>query len=314
MAYVEDFKWKRGMSVDDFVGALGSVGFQSVELDKAVRTIVKMKEAGAKTFLTFTSNMVTSGLRGFFAQLTELKIPDVIVTTVGSIEEDIMRAMGEKFPIGDFHSDDFALYEEGVNRVGNLFITNKSYEKFESRMNKILSKLYEKKKNWPVSEMLHEIGLMLDDKNSILYQASKQNVPVFCPAITDGAFGFHLFMFQQEHPDFSVDVVKDFANILFSTSQDDKKGAICLGGGVSKHYAIFSCLLNGGLDYAVYMTTSHQSSGSLSGATTNEAKSWGKIKDSSDIATVIGDVTINFPLAMAKVLEELSKKGIIKGG
>ena len=151
-----------------------------------------------------------------------------------------------------------------------------------------------------------------NDKNSILYQAAKNNIPIFCPAITDGAFGFHLFMFQQDHPDFTVDVVKDFANILFSTSQDDKKGAICLGGGVSKHYAIFSCLLNGGLDYAVYMTTAHHTSGSMSGATTKEAKSWGKIKDSSDIATVIGDVTITFPLAMVKALEELAKKGLIK--
>lgn len=312
MAYVKDFRWNRGMKVDDFVSSLGSVGFQSIELERAVQTIIKMKETGAKIFLTFTSNMITSGLRGFFAQLIELKIADVIVTTVGSIEEDIMRSFGEKFLIGDFRADDFALYEEGINRVGNLFITNKSYEKFESTINPMLNKLYQKKKIWPVSEMLKEIGLMLEDKNSILYQAARNNVPIFCPAITDGAFGFHLFMFQQDHPDFMVDVVKDFSNILFCTSQDERKGAICLGGGVSKHHAIFSCLLNGGLDYAVYMTTSHQTSGSMSGATTSEAKSWGKIKDDSDIATVIGDVTITFPLAMVRVLEDLARKGIIK--
>lgn len=312
MAYVKDFRWTTGIKAADLVSALGNVGFQSVEMDKAVQTIVKMKETGAKTFLTFTSNMVTSGLRGFFAQLIELKIADVIVTTVGSVEEDIMRSMGEKFVIGTFRADDFALYEEGTNRIGNLYITNKSYEKFESAMKPMLKKLYEKKPRWATSEMLREIGLMLEDEHSILYQAAKNNVPVFCPAITDGALGFHLFMFQQDHPDFVVDDVKDFSNILFCTSQDEKKGAICLGGGVSKHYAIFSCLLNGGLDYAVYMTTAHASSGSMSGATTSEAKSWGKIKDDSDVATVIGDVTITFPLAMSRVLEELANKGIIK--
>jgi deoxyhypusine synthase len=309
---VKDFRWNRGMKVDDFVSSLGNVGFQSIELDKSVQTIIKMKETGAKTFLTFTSNMVTSGLRGFFAQLIELGVADVIVTTVGSVEEDIMRSIGEDFIIGDFKADDFALYEEGSNRIGNLYITNKSYEKFESKIKPMLENLYSKKKIWPVSEMLREFGLMLNDENSILYQAAKRNIPVFCPAITDGSLGFHLFMFQQEHEDFVVDVVKDFANILFSTSQDEKKGVICLGGGVSKHYAIFSCLLNGGLDYVVYMTTAHATSGSMSGASTNEAKSWGKIKDNSDVATVIGDVTITFPLAMSKVLEELSKKGLIK--
>jgi deoxyhypusine synthase len=33
--------------------------------------------------------------------------------------------------------------------------------------------------------------------------------------------GFHLFMFQQKHKDFVVDVVEDFKNILFSSSYDD---------------------------------------------------------------------------------------------
>jgi len=70
--------------------------------------------------------------------------------------------------------------------------------------------------------------------------------------------------------------------------------------------------LNGGAEYAVYMTTAHNTSGSMSGATTNEAKSWGKVKDESDVATVIGDVTIMFPLAMIKALEELDKDNLLK--
>ncbi len=314
MAHVKDFEWHRGMSVEDLVGRLAAVGFQSVELGRATETIIKMKENGAKIFLTFTSNMVTSGLRGFFAQTIKLGMADVVVTTVGSIEEDIMKAVGEEFDIGSFYADDFELYEKGTNRIGNLLIENKSYEKLEAVVNPMLKKLYAKQNKWTVSEMLREIGLMLNDEQSILYQAAKKNVPVFCPAITDGSMGFHLFIFQQDHPDFVVDVVKDFANILFCTSQDEKKGVIALGGGVSKHYAILSCLLNGGADYAVYMTTSRESSGSLSGATTREAKSWGKIKDNSDIATVIGDATITFPLAMIGSLETLTKRGVIREG
>ena len=62
--------------------------------------------------------MVTSGLRGFFAQVIRLKMADAIVTTVGAIEEDIMKAHGEKFVIGTFHPDDTSLHEEGTNRVG----------------------------------------------------------------------------------------------------------------------------------------------------------------------------------------------------
>jgi deoxyhypusine synthase len=312
--HVKDFKWKKGIKASDMVGQLGQVGFQSIELASAAETVVKMKKASAKVFLTFTSNMVTSGLRGFFAQLIKLGIPDIMVTTVGSIEEDIMKAMGEKFIIGDFQTDDVALYEKGVNRVGNLLITSESYMKFEDAIGPMLKKLYEKQPRWAVSEMLREIGLMLDDKDSILYQAAKNDVPVFCPAITDGAFGFHLYMLQQKHPDFVVDVVQDFRNILLSVTQDDAKGIISLGGSVSKHHAILAALLNGGLDYAVYLTTSMQFSGSMSGATTKEAKSWGKVKDDSDAVTVIGDVSITFPLMMAKALEILSDDRLLKDG
>ena len=312
--YVKDFNWKSGMKVSELVTGLGKVGYQSVQLAAASEVIVKMKKNSAKTYLTFTSNMVSCGLRGFFAQLVKLRVADVLVTTVGGIEEDIMKSLGEKFTIGSFSADDVELHEQGVNRVGNVFIKNESYMKFEDWINPILIKLYEKQKKWTPSELLREIGLMLDDESSILYQAAKQNVPIFCPAITDGSFGFHLYLFQQKHKNFVIDVVADFGNILFSSSYDEKKAVIALGGSISKHHAILATLLNGGASYAVYMTTAHKTSGSMSGATTNEAKSWGKVKDESDVATVHGDVTITFPLAMISALEIFESEGLLPFG
>lgn len=312
MSIVKDFKWEPKITVKDMVDRLGNIGFQSIELANATKTIIKMKKASAKTYLTFTSNMVTSGLRGFFAQIVKLGMADVLVTTVGGIEEDIMKAYGEKFQIGNFNTDDVELYEKGTNRVGNLFIKSESYCKFEEVIMPILDKLYKIKPRWTPSEIFREIGLMLDDEDSILYQAAKNDVPIFCPAITDGSFGFHLFIFQQTHKDFVVDVVQDFKNILFSSSQDESKGIISLGGSISKHHAILACLLNGGADYCVYMTTARHSSGSMSGASTQEAKSWGKVKDDSDAATVIGDVTITFPLVMINALEQLAEEEMIE--
>jgi deoxyhypusine synthase len=309
--YIEDFKWNEGMTVKEFVEKLGHVGFQSIELKRAAEAIAKMKREGAKIFFTFTSNMVTSGLRGLFAQVIEKGIADICVTTIGGIEEDIMKADGEKFLVGSFNSDDFENHEKGINRVGNVFIDTQSYLKLEDKLIPILEKLYEKKKVWTPSEMFKEIGLLLNDENSILYQAAKNNVPIFCPAITDGAFGFHLYLFQQDNPDFMVDVVADFKNIVLSTDYNEKKGVICLGGSISKHHAILATLLNGGAEYAVYMTTARTTSGSMSGATTEEAKSWGKIKDDSDAVTVNGDVSVFFPLAIAYTFEILKKEGLI---
>ena len=227
------------------------------------------------------------------------------MTTSGSIEEDIMKALGEGFELGSFNADDTALHERGENRVGNLIIRNESYMKFEDKISQILEKIYVKKKRIMSSELLKEIGLQLGDEDSILFQAAKNNIPIYCPGIADSSFGFQLFMFQQKHSDFIVDTIQDMQRVVSDLSFDEKKGLISLGGSISKHYAVFAALLSGGFDYAVYMTTSSSQSGSMSGATTQEAKSWGKLKDDGEAATVKGDVTITFPLVMCSVLDEL---------
>ena len=152
----------------------------------------------------------------------------------------------------------------------------------------------------------------MNDENSILYQAAKNNVPIFCPGIADSAIGFHLYMFQEKHKDFFVDVIRDVKNVIFASNHDEKKGLISLGGSISKHYAVFSGLLNGGFDYAVYLTTSHASSGSMSGATTKEAMSWGKLKDTAAGVTVNGDVTITYPLVMIRAIDRLREMGVLK--
>jgi deoxyhypusine synthase len=82
----------------------------------------------------------------------------------------------------------------------------------------------------------------------------------------------------------------------------DKTGGIILGGGISKHHTIGVNLLRGGLDYAVYVTTGFPWDGSLSGARTNEAVSWGKIKEEAAQVTVDCDATIAFPMIMGRFL------------
>jgi deoxyhypusine synthase len=309
MEFVEGIRWEPGATVPSLVDGFRALGFQSTKLAKASDVLYKMWSQEAKVVLTFTSNMVTSGLRELFAQLIELGLVGAVVTTAGSVEEDIMKAQGEKFPLSRFSADDIALHERGHNRVGNIVITNDSYGRFEGLMKGYLDDVIKEKPELTVVELLDRLGVKLEDGHSILHQAHEQGVPVFCPAITDGAVGFHLYLARDRHPGFKLDVIGDFKELLFSLSPDDTKGFIALGGGVSKHFGLLGTLINGGADLAVYMTTSTGWSGSMSGASTDEAKSWGKLKDDSDSVTVIGDVSINFPLAAFHALERLHSEG-----
>ncbi len=303
---VKGFDIYKIKNAKDFVSQFENVGFQSTHLGKAIKIIKKMKKENAKIFLTFTSNMVTSGLREIFAYLVKEKFVDVIITSTGSIEEDLMKS-NKPFLLGDFNANDIELHKKGINRVGNIYIPDERYAKLEDvlipffgKMNKLQEK---NKKMISPSDLIFELGKETKDKNSILFWATKNNIPIFCPGITDGALGLQLYFFKQKNPGFGIDVTADMDKLAKIVLNADKTAGILLGGGIAKHHAIGVNILREGFDYVVYVTTATQYDGSLSGARTNEAVSWNKIKEDANAITVEGDATIIFPLIVAGVLE-----------
>lgn len=285
--------------VSDLVSGMKNIGFQATHLSNAADVIRNMQKDDCKIFLSFTSNMVSSGLREIFAYMTRHKMIDVIVTSVGSIEEDLMKT-GNPFLLGKFDADDSDLRKKGINRIGNVFVPNDRYVWFEKKIQPFFRNIYDKQKKtgkaFSPSEIIGEMGKIIDDENSIIYWASKNNIPIFCPAFTDGAMGLQIYFFKQENPDFSIDITGDMKNLADIVMGSKKTGGIILGGGVSKHHTIGANILRDGLDYAVYVSTATEYDGSLSGAKVREAVSWGKIKEDAKYVYVEGDATIIFPL------------------
>jgi len=293
---------RKGEKVSELIRKMKNIGLQATNVARAVEVIKKMERDNATIFLTFTSNMVSSGLREIFAQLAKEKKIDVIITTVGSVEEDFIKS-GKSFLLGDFNCDDAVLHKRGINRIGNILVPNDRYVWFEEKIQPILKEMYEEKKIWSPHEVTKRLGEKLNDKNSFLYWCAKNNIPVFCQAMTDGAFGLQLYFFKQEHNDFIIDETSEekLAEIVLNA---EKTGGIILGGGVAKHHAIGVNILRGGFDYAVYVTTATPYDGSLSGARTNEAISWSKLKEEADHVCIEADASIVFPLIVSAWLDE----------
>ena len=78
-----------------------------------------------------------------------------------------------------------------------------------------------------------------------------------------------------------------------------------MGGGISKHHLLWWNQFRDGLDYAVYITTAAEYDGSLSGARTREAISWGKVSEKAKHVTIDGDVTVVLPLMTAALLDRV---------
>ncbi|MCX8198302.1 MAG: deoxyhypusine synthase family protein [Candidatus Micrarchaeota archaeon] len=302
---IKGFRASPGISAKELVACYESIGFQASHLAQASRIVRRMMDDGAEIFLSFTSNMVSSGLREIFAQLCRKRKVGCIITSTGSVEEDVMKCFGP-FRLGSFDVDDQEAKANGINRIGNIFVKDSQYVQFEEFHLEFMEKMHsEYGAKMKMSQYVMELGRRLSDRNSFLYWCSKNSIPVFLPGPLDGAIGDHFYFFNKKHwkNPFVIDAagdVNDFYDLMLGAK---KAGGIILGGGIAKHHLIGAAILRNGLDYAVYLSTGTEYDGSLSGARPKEAVSWNKLKDPKASAFVEADATLTFPLIACCMME-----------
>ena len=304
---IKGYEFNTGVNYDKLIDSYLTTGFQGTHFAKAIKIIEKMQKEKCCIFLGYTSNMVTSGLREIFRYLAEHKKVEVMVTTAGGIEEDFVKCFGN-FKLGKFSESGELLHEQGINRTGNILVPNSRYCKFEDFIMPILEELYsEQKKSGKiirVSELILRLGKEINNKESIYYWCYKNNIRVYCPAITDGSLGDMVHFFQYKHPDFQIDIANDIHELNEFTITRKKTGIIMLGSGIMKHHICNANLMRNGADYSVYINSGEEWDGADSNARPDEAVSWGKIKAKGESIKVFGDATILFPLIVAKCFGE----------
>jgi len=304
---VRDISLREGMKLDELVRQMkAGGGFVAKKVGTAVDILERMeRDKSCVKFLSLPACIVATGCRGVIRDLVKEKLVDVVVTTCGSLDHDLARTW-KKYYHGSFEANDAELHRAGINRIGNVLAPNESYGLvLEEKMQPILRELWEKgKREFSGKELVWEFGKRAR-KNSILYWAWKNQIPVYVPGMLDGAFGSQLWLFWQDHREFKLDQFRDeqeLADVVFDAK---RTGALVIGGGISKHHVIWWNQFHRGLDYAVYITTAPEWDGSLSGARTREAVSWGKIKELARRVTVEGDATALLPIIVGALMERL---------
>ena len=316
------------VSVSDVLGSYRTMGFQATNLAAAIDEVNKMLSwqppapaegegvdpAGdgigpppvpdrCKIFLGYTSNQVSSGNRELIRFLVQHRLVDVIVTTCGGIEEDFIKCLGS-IHMGTFDLDGATLRKKGLNRIGNLIMPNENYCRFETWLNPILDEMHTRQTQhgeaWTPSRMIQLMGERIDNPDSIYYWAARHGIPVFCPAITDGAIGDMLFFHSYQREGLVLDLVADIRALNGEALRAAASGLVILGGGVVKHHICNANLMRNGADYAVFINTGLEYDGSDSGASPDEAVSWGKIRMGAKPVKVHCEATIAFPLLVAE--------------
>ncbi len=294
------------MKVSDLVNEFDKSGVLGAgRVGRACNILTDMiQDEDMKVFMSLGGPLIPGGMRNIVTQMIENHHVDLIVSSGANITHDLVEAFGGSHYRHEGR-DDEDLNEEGIGRIADINVGSDDFTIFETEITRIFEKISSQKTHISIQELLHEVGLMVDDENSFVAAAAKNNVPIFAPGLIDSMMGLQLWIFNQDH-DFVVDAVADMHYLSDIVFEAERVGAILLGGGLTKHYTLASNVIKGGLDAAIQVTMDRPEAGSLGGAPLEEAKSWAKARCGSSLASVVGDVTVIFPLIYAACLDKIS--------
>ena len=313
---VEGYDFRGEFNLEDMLEAYGTTGFQASHLKEAIDLVKEMQDEDAKIFLTFTSNIISSGLREVITYLVREEFVDVVITSSGSHTEDVIKT-ARPFKMGEWDADEAKLRERGINRLGNIYVESDNYVWLESWLNNnFFPEFFAEEKMRSPTEVASELGRKvgedgeLEENDSFLYWAYEGDISVYCPALIDAEIGDYMFYYRQEQDeDIGIEILDDWDKLIHEAIEAEKTGIIAVGDGVPKHQAIMSNLFRGGTDYAVYISTGMEGDGSLSGAPPKEAVSWGKIKEKTKNYTQVeAEATLVFPMLVAEGFKNYNSK------
>ncbi len=298
------------MKAGDLVREMGGTGVLGAgRIGAAADVAYQMFSDGEYTnLLTLAGPIVPSGFRLVIGDLISRGFLDAIVSNGANITHDVIEALGFRHYQGSFNVDDRKVLHQGYNRIADIFVRESSFEQLDIKIRKMLGRIpVSDRKNLAFSELLRRIGLMLTDRDSILYKAARENVRIFSPGLLDSLLGMSLWGFAQTET-LQLNPMADATNMAEMAMTSKKLGVLIIGGGLPKHNALLASVLREGVDSAVQITADRPEPGGLSGAPLAESISWRKIRKGGKFVDVYGDATICLPLILAAVLEKVKNR------
>ncbi|HSA38441.1 MAG TPA: deoxyhypusine synthase [Methanoregula sp.] len=295
---------KPGMTVNELVGAMGKAGaYNGGSLSRAADIWEQMlRDEETTKFFGLAGAMVPAGMGGIVSDLINAGHIDILVSTGANLTHDIIEAIGCHHFHGTAFCNDIELRQDEINRIYDVYLPNEAFEHFEEFMQGVFGEL-EPQSTISISGLLEHIGN--HTKSGILHTAARKKIPVYNPAVQDSMIGLQYWLFSQTNK-VTVDAFADMPALMDRCFTATKAGAMLVGGGVPKNFILQSMLMTpNGFSYAIQLTGDRPDLGGLSGATLDEARSWGKITEDAQAVTVYGDATITLPVLAAAVTERL---------
>jgi len=265
--------------------------------------------------------------------LIEAGFIDWIISTGANLYHDTHFALDMEMHQSRPGLDDLALRENQVIRIYDIVF---DYENLlgTDRFYRQLCRSDAFQKTFSTAEFHYLVGRYLaareDDQNakhrSFVAAAYRAGVPIFTSSPGDSSIGMNLAALQLEGSQLRIDPLRD-VNQSAAIVWDAKKtkgqsGVFILGGGSPKNFMLQTepqiqevlGLEEAGHDYFLQVTDARPDTGGLSGATPQEAMTWGKVDPNQlpDTVTCYLDSTVFLPIltvyALATHAPRMSKR------
>ncbi len=304
------------------VEAMRHMAYSSRDLHRAADIYDRMlRDRECGVILTLAGSLISAGLKKVFVDMIRNNMVDAIVSTGANIvDQDFFEALGFRHYVAADELKtglyDGELREHAIDRIYDTLISEDELRICDDVTGKIFDGM--EPGAYSSREFLREFGRYLEQNggpktpDSIVYEAYKRDVPIFCPAFSDCSAGLGIVAHYHERrgqAKTSFDSAKDFYEVTQIKMQNPVTGLFMIGGGVPKNFAqdivvAADILMAQEADqheypqmhkYAVQVTIADVRDGALSSSTLKEASSWGKV-DTAYEQMVYSEATLAVPL------------------
>ncbi len=312
-------------SIDSILEAMSETAYQGRRIGEVFKILKAMiRDPDVTIYMGLAGSMATAGMWGIISWMIEKRYIDVLVSTGANISEDIYAGMGFPYGRGSPCVDDALLLKYRIDRFYDVYADEYLYREMEKLIRDFIRDL-PSDHVFSSAEFLYLFGARLTKLGirSIAASAYKSKTPIFVPAIVDSGYGIAYILALKEYGKrVFIDQFKDFEQMVEIAMRSGDTGVIYIGGGVptdtTQLVAVAKALLEEkrlGTNvskphkYAIKITTDLPQWGGLSGATLEEAVSWGKVELGSSV-TVNVDATIALPIIAVAIKEAgLERRG-----
>lgn len=303
-----------GHNVVPWVESMEHAAFSARDLHRAA-TIYDMmlRDEDCGIILCLAGSLISAGLKQIFVEMIRHNMVDAIVSTGANIvDQDFFEALGFRHYVGEERLKSGLFDEElrqlNIDRIYDTLIDEDQLRICDDTITEIANQL--EPRPYSSREFVAEMGRWLtrnghEDRESIVLEAYRRDVPIFVPAFSDCSAGFGLIAHQaarEDAPQLSIDSVRDFHELSKLKIHSGDTGLLMIGGGVPKNFAqdvvVAADILGHEAamhKYAIQVTVADVRDGALSGSTLKEACSWGKV-DVVYEQMVYSEATLAVPL------------------